>query len=426
MLAEIVAIGDELVTGERLDTNSQWLARRMGELGVRALFHTTVGDDMEANQAVLVAASQRTDVVVITGGLGPTADDLTREAVALAFAAPLERDEQVLASIRELFRRRGREMPERNAVQADFPKSARVVPNPHGSAPGFWLEVPRPRLAACHVIALPGVPAEMKQMWEESVGPQLATLLGESRQLIRHKTLHCFGAGRVTSRACYPISFVVAAIRWWASRPVARRSPCESPRAEEMTRSARLVSRQWFRRSAACLGSLVFGEDGERLEQVVVRQLMEQGRTLAVYDAVSSGRILQWLRDADPTGVVFVGGTLLSHAHGATGEPGASATEASEEPEAGDALRLASECRSRFGTDWGLALRVRHSTSPSADGAEEWIELALTDGITQVIESQRFAAHPDVLLPRAAKQGLDLIRRIVRPSIADTTPSRVV
>ena len=309
---------------------------------------------------------------------------------------------------------------------APVPRGATAIRNEHGTAPGVRMAVPREGRPPCQVFALPGVPAEMKQMWEESVGPRLATLLGESRQLIRHKTLHCFGAGEsdvesmlpdLIRRGRDPVVGITASRATITLRVTARGrddSECEA-------RIAPVV--QTIR---ACLGSLVFGEDGERLEQVVVRQLMEQGRTLAVYDAVSSGRILQWLRDADPTGVVFVGGTLLSHAHGATGEPGASATEASEEPEAGDALRLASECRSRFGTDWGLALRVRHSTSPSADGAEEWIELALTDGITQVIESQRFAAHPDVLLPRAAKQGLDLIRRIVRPSIADATPSRVV
>ena len=195
MIAEVVAIGDELTSGQRLDTNSQWLSQQLGDLGIQTLYHSTVGDDLDANARVFREAAERADLVISTGGLGPTADDLTRVAIARCFDRPLEFHAEVLETIRELFRRRGREMPERNRVQAEFPQGSTVVDNPQGSAPGFWLTLARPTLGDCHLVALPGVPAEMKEMWHQSLAPRLTQLLGADRQIIAHKTIHCFGAG---------------------------------------------------------------------------------------------------------------------------------------------------------------------------------------------------------------------------------------
>src|SRR5215510_9886816 len=114
MQAEVIAIGDELTSGQRLDTNSQWLSERLGEIGISVAFHTTVGDDLENNIAVFRTAIERADVVVATGGLGPTADDLTRDAIAAAAGVELVEDAGALAHIKNLFSRRKREMPERN------------------------------------------------------------------------------------------------------------------------------------------------------------------------------------------------------------------------------------------------------------------------------------------------------------------------
>ncbi|HND53564.1 MAG TPA: competence/damage-inducible protein A, partial [Pirellulaceae bacterium] len=127
MIAEVISIGDELTSGERLDTNSQWLSQRLGELGIRAMYHTTVADDMAANVAVFRTALERADLVVSTGGLGPTADDLTRQALAEAAGVDLVQDDGALAHIRALFARRKREMPPANLVQALFPRGSRVV-----------------------------------------------------------------------------------------------------------------------------------------------------------------------------------------------------------------------------------------------------------------------------------------------------------
>ena len=144
MIAEVISIGDELTSGQRLDTNSQWLSERLGELGVRVVYHSTVADDLEANVSVFRAAIDRADVVVATGGLGPTADDLTRDALAAVSGRELVLDEASLEYIRGLFARHKRDMPERNRVQALFPAGSQIVFNPNGTAPGIWLDVARP------------------------------------------------------------------------------------------------------------------------------------------------------------------------------------------------------------------------------------------------------------------------------------------
>ena len=145
MHAEILAIGDEITSGQTLDTNSQWLSQRLEELGVRVLYHTTVGDELAPCAEVFRQAIDRADLVVATGGLGPTADDLTRQALAQATGRELQLDPEALEHIRGMFARRGRPMPPQNELQAMFPAGSRVVRNPHGTAPGIDLEVPRER-----------------------------------------------------------------------------------------------------------------------------------------------------------------------------------------------------------------------------------------------------------------------------------------
>src|SRR6056297_2864125 len=136
-LAEVISIGDEMTSGARIDTNAAWLSRRLEELGVTVAFHTTVGDTLKHNVAVFRTASQRADVVMATGGLGPTRDDLTREALAAASRQPLELSQTSLQHIQALFAARGREMPERNRVQAMFPAGSTEIFNPQGTAPGI-------------------------------------------------------------------------------------------------------------------------------------------------------------------------------------------------------------------------------------------------------------------------------------------------
>ena len=144
MRAEIIAIGTEIVNGSSLDTNSQWLSNELLAAGVDVFLHTAIVDELEPTVDLFRRAAARADVVIISGGLGPTLDDLTRQALADAAGVPLVLHEASLEHIQQLFASRGRAMPERNQRQAMFPAGAEPIPNPRGTAPGLWMEVPRP------------------------------------------------------------------------------------------------------------------------------------------------------------------------------------------------------------------------------------------------------------------------------------------
>ena len=154
--AEIISLGNELISGARLDTNSQWLSRQLAELGIDVRFHATGGDDVEENVAILRQATARCRLVLVTGGLGPTQDDLTRHALAALAGVELVFDAASLEHAEGIFRQLGRTMPERNRVQAMFPAGSRPVRNARGTAPGIWMES-----GGATLVAMPGVPAEM-------------------------------------------------------------------------------------------------------------------------------------------------------------------------------------------------------------------------------------------------------------------------
>lgn len=170
MKAEIISIGSELTSGQNLDTNSQWLSRRLAEIGIPVGFHTTVADDLADNVSAFRVAAGRANLVLITGGLGPTQDDLTREALAAVAGVDLIEDPASLEHIQSMFARRGRVMPERNRVQAQFPRGAESLFNECGTAPGIWMKFDKALTAA-----MPGVPSEMQVMFEKQVRPRLAS-----------------------------------------------------------------------------------------------------------------------------------------------------------------------------------------------------------------------------------------------------------
>src|SRR5579859_2309786 len=171
MKCEIISIGSELTSGQNLDTNSQWLSRRLAEMGVPVRWHTTVADDLDDNVAAFRIAGERAELVLVSGGLGPTQDDLTRAAVANAAGVELEFHAPSFEQIQAMFPRRNRAMPERNRVQALFPAGAEPIPNICGTAPGFWM-----KLGGCLLAAMPGVPSEMYVMFEQAVKPRLVQL----------------------------------------------------------------------------------------------------------------------------------------------------------------------------------------------------------------------------------------------------------
>src|SRR5207249_1564340 len=189
MKTEILSIGSELTSGQSLDTNSQWLSQRLAEIGIAVGWHTTVGEDLDDNVEALGAATRRAGLVIATGGLGPTQDELTREGLARVAGAELVLHPESLEQISQMFARRQREMPERNRVQAMFPASAEPITNERGTAPGIWM-----RIGESTVVAMPGVPSEMFVMFETYIKPRLLQAGFGGGVLVQRK-INCFGAG---------------------------------------------------------------------------------------------------------------------------------------------------------------------------------------------------------------------------------------
>ncbi|MBX3000653.1 MAG: CinA family nicotinamide mononucleotide deamidase-related protein [Caldilineaceae bacterium] len=191
--AEIVTTGTEILLGDIVDTNAAWIAQQLREIGVNIYYKTTVGDNEGRVRGVLEMVLARSDVAIVTGGLGPTADDITRDAIANATGCPLVRDEAIIEALRQRFQRWGSTMSENNARQGYLPQGCTIVENRNGTAPGFIVQDQRQGRNA-YVIALPGVPREMKQMMTDTVIPFLLQLQG-GQAVIRRRILRTIGIG---------------------------------------------------------------------------------------------------------------------------------------------------------------------------------------------------------------------------------------
>src|SRR5260221_13338312 len=199
--AEIIAIGSELLASDRTDTNSLWLTEQLNRIGIDVKLKTVVGDDDARLEEVVKDAVKRSRVVVTTGGLGPTEDDITRKVVARALKRRLTLNESVLAEIRERFKSYGMNMPERNSRQAMVIDGAEVLPNPNGSAPGLYLEH-----EGCAVALFPGPPREMKPMFENHVAARLEKLAGDIRFARRVLRVAGMGGSAPRERSAPPPS----------------------------------------------------------------------------------------------------------------------------------------------------------------------------------------------------------------------------
>ncbi|RIK73689.1 MAG: damage-inducible protein CinA [Planctomycetota bacterium] len=408
--AEVISIGDELTSGQRLDTNSQWISLQLGELGVRAMYHTTVADDLPANIAVFRSAVERADIVVASGGLGPTADDLTRDAVAHMAGVELVLDETQLRAIEAMFSRRGRPMPERNRVQALFPAGAVPIPNPNGTAPGIHLVVSRPNRSPCNLFCLPGVPAELFEMWRQTVAPAIAATMPEAR-VIRHRRIKCYGVGESHLEAMMPE--LIARTR----EPLVGITVSQATITLRITASGaddeacRRAMEPTVREIYDTLGTIVFGEEDDELQHAVARLLVQRGLTLATAEWGSAGLIARWLGEVSQGREHLAGGVVVASGHSAARLLGIDEALVARHGDTGRevATALATACREKTGADLALATSNVPPIDPTASVPPKFhIAIAASTGVA--VHAARYAGHPDILKDRGGKDALNALR----------------
>jgi len=423
MNAEVIAIGSELTTGAKLDTNTQWLSRALAEIGITVEYHTTVADNLAANVAVFKAAVDRADVILVTGGLGPTQDDLTREAIAQTLGVPLELHQPSLEFIRGLFAKFNREMPERNQVQAMFPVGTEAITNRCGTAPGIWAEISRGEgRPPCRLAAMPGVPTEMHIMFREQVAPRLDAGEGRTR-FIRSARINCFGPGEsqaeqwlgdLTARGRDPeigITVSKATITLRITALGENPQECE----QKITESKTLIYQR--------MGKSVFGEEDDELQHVIVKLLAERGETLATAEAGTGGLLAHNLTEVDGFESAYLGGIvaptntakmeLLDIPADTLNEQGAISAAVAE--------AMAQGCRRRFGTDYALAVTeypyqdVKDAATDEAPSA--YIALASETEI----HSRRITltGDPQITKARVAKASFNLLRLTILDLLHD-------
>ncbi len=318
MRVEIVAVGTELLLGQIADTNSQWLGEHLAASGFDSHFHQHVGDNHERMVLAFRTALARSDALIICGGLGPTQDDITRAALAEVLNVPLERHEEIVETIRQLFAVRGRAMTDNNLLQADVPKGATIIPQTRGTAPGLICQ-----LGQKVIYAVPGVPYEMSDMFERAILPDLnerQRLVGET-SVIKSRVLRTWGSsesglaeavgerfdaledgGRVT------IAFLASGIEGIKIRLTARG-------VDDAEASALLLEEEGHVRALIeeHLGDVIFSANDESMEEVVATLLHERGLTLSVAESLTGGLIASRLVNVPGASSWFRGG-LVSYA----------------------------------------------------------------------------------------------------------------
>jgi nicotinamide-nucleotide amidase len=415
MKCEILSIGSELTSGQNLDTNSQWLSRRLAEIGIAVGWHTTIADDLDANIEAFRIASRRAGLVLATGGLGPTQDDLTREVLARVAGVELVENAESLRQIEEMFRRRNRTMPERNRVQALFPTGAAPIPNERGTAPGIWM-----RLGDCWLAAMPGVPPEMYAMFETQVRPRLLAL-GLGGGVLVQRKINTFGLGEsaieeklldLTRRGHVPevgitVHDAVISLRILARAPSLAEAQAQIVPVEQTIRER--------------LGSLVFGVDDEDLQNAVAALLECKRCSLATAESVTAGTVAQQLASVPGISAWFRGSIiaydnrvkveLLGVPQALIDSHGAVSAEVAE--------AMAVGCRTRLRSDLAVStvgVAGPHDLGPDKPVGLVYVALAGPGGVSSVrfswtgsrVEVQR----------RTAKLALNRVRLFLREGSA--------
>lgn len=409
MTASVLSIGTELSRGELVNTNGPWLAAQLVSIGFEVFEHAIVDDDRARIIASLERLARTASVIVCTGGLGPTTDDMTTEAVATALGVALRRDEASLEAIRRRFEKLGRTMSDSNAKQADFPEGAEVLANPIGTAPGFSV-----RIGRAIAFFMPGVPREMTRMFEEQVTPRIRSLAPNDTHQVRLKTfglpesvvgeklagIEAAHEGVIIGyRAHFP-EIEVKILAKGASLSAAREA-CEKATAEVRSR----------------LGDIIYGEADDTFASVVGRILRNRGVTLAIAESCTGGLVGAMLTrepgasdfllldavtyaNSAKERVLGVGGDLL-RAHGAVSSECAAA--------------MAEGARRASGADVALSLTgVAGPTGGSDDKPVGTVFMAVSGARGTDVKHRLFPGDRSQIQTFAAYAGLHLVRTYVQ------------
>jgi len=389
--AEIIAIGSELLLGQIIDTNTSYLAARLQEIGLETAFQTMVGDDRKRMTSVIRRAIQRSKVIITTGGIGPTEDDLTREIVAEVCGKNLVFHPKLFKLIKSFFDRAGFVMAPNNRKQAYLPSGARLIPNLQGTAPGFFMETQRGSMIA----VLPGVPREMKKMVQDTVLPFIKKKLGKDQGLIEYKVLKVCGLGEsrvdeqigdLIRESKNPVIGLLASLGEIRIRITAHgRDKAETQRIIAGM-EAKIRER---------LGSLIFGQGDETLEGVSVRLLEQKKIALALVETFTAGRISQRLQATGSP--FFKGGLVLASNQKWPFQKPDLEKEAMS-------LFMAEKTRKMFSSDLGLGAWVEGTAG------EQTLSLSLA-GKKKESFSYRIGGFAETLPDRVTVMALDWLRR---------------
>jgi len=385
-IAEIIAIGSELVSGYIIDTNSSHVARTLSGIGIELRFISAVGDDEALIADAIVRGLSRSDVVLTTGGLGPTVDDKTRAAVATATGTSLVFQTDLLEQIKSRFAQWDRNMSENNLQQAYIPEAAVPIENPVGTAPCFIVNH-----GDCHVICLPGVPREMTYLLEHKVMPYLVDTFPVPR-VIKDRVLHTVGLGEsvVDSKISDLLALESPRVGLAAHSGVVdiriTATGSNDPQADQMIGRVENISRKR-------LGEAIFGADGESLALVVLNQLEALGHTISVVESGTSGELAGKLALADAGRGVFHAG-VLQNSFVATGKLDLHLSN------------MVNECLNTYSTDLSIASMVVRGEV----GTKLGVALLQANTGNVLIESRGYGGHVDSAGEWSANLGLNLAR----------------
>lgn len=410
MRAEIIGVGTEILLGQITNSNAQWISERLAEIGVDVLHHQVVGDNEERIADAFRLALSRADVVVATGGLGPTQDDITREALAAALGVTLVRRAEIEEFLREKFHRLGREMPESNLRQADVPEGARYILPERGTAPGLTCDAPEGK----QVFVVPGVPAEMREMMEGTILGELQRLAGPAAIASRIVKVTGMAEAKVaeTLDDLFRSSTNPTIAYLASSGEVKVRITAKAATPNEAEALIEPVADDVIRR----LGDRVFTTADEDLAEVVGDLLGERGMTVAVAESMTAGTLAARLSWPPGASAYFVGGVVSYTAQVKQGILGVSSKTlegpgvVSEEC----AREMASGARKLFGADIGIA--VTGAAGPESHGGKPAGTVCIAVAGESAVESRTFRAPGDRgQVRRWAEQGaLDLARRYLQ------------